>query len=209
MQQVLQSHVLLLVLMRITYPVLLRESNGWMLLHRPITNPVTQLFTYLTHNSPVAMQRTLALASHEGAFNFHIRNADPNTASRQKNYSTFQLSAVDLPKKIAESKQWAKKLIAWTPMANIDIDAVYDTLDERQKNLFLWVGHIMSRKNPMQIFADLWDPNLSDAQVVNLMSKRIQGGIPDIGHDVVKKTKSATAANYYAQMSKHGYESLA
>ncbi len=94
-------------------------------------------------------------------------------------------------------------------MANIDIDAVYDTLDERQKNLFLWVGHIMSRKNPMQIFADLWDPNLSDAQVVNLMSKRIQGGIPDIGHDVVKKTKSATAANYYAQMSKHGYESLA
>ncbi len=37
----------------------------------------------------------------------------------------------------------------------IDIDAVYDTLDERQKNLFLWVGHIMSRKNPMQIFADL------------------------------------------------------
>jgi hypothetical protein len=89
------------------------------------TGMATQLLFHVTKNSPIAMQRVLALASHEGAFHFGIRNADPNKASGQVNYSTFQLSAKDLPAKILEAKNGAKKLIAGTPLASMNIDTAY------------------------------------------------------------------------------------
>ncbi len=168
----------------------------------------TQFLCYKTNNSPVAMQRVMALASHEGGFHFGIRNADPTKTGPngwQLNRGTFQISGKDPEKKEAEAVAWLKKLTAGTPFAWINIDI----LDTRQRELALWIWYINTRKNPTQIFADLADPNLSDAQVVTLMSTRIQWGIPVIGQDVVKKTKNATAGQYFAQMSKHGYEPIA
>lgn len=172
---------------------------------------VTNAFMYLTHNSSAAMLRTVALAKHEGNLDFDIKNLDPNKASKQKNYSTFQLSAKNLDEKLAESKVGFRKLLANTPfsrMSDSGFDSIFASLDVRQQNLALWLGHIMSRPRPYEILKDLANPHLSDDQVANLMSKRIQGGIDAIGWGVVKQMKTAKAWDYFSAMRSHGYEPM-
>jgi peptidoglycan hydrolase-like protein with peptidoglycan-binding domain len=131
------------------------------------------------------VQRFLALGRHEGGLAFGRENLDPASGF---NIGTFQIGGAETSRADSQAK-YERNLNVGIQMYQNLVGKTIDrnSLTAADRDALAHVGYIQSERNPAygNLFAELGNRNLSDAQVVRLMSTKIQGGIDAIGEDVV------------------------
>lgn len=139
--------------------------------------------------------RMIALGKHEGALLFGRTNPDPASGS---NRGTFQIGGVASTAETTKSK-YDTMLALGAKIYQETLGETVDTakLNNADKDLIAHIGYIQERsnmfeKNPTAIFAKLGDPKLADSELVSLMHYKIQGGIADIGQNVLAMTRKGT-----------------
>lgn len=154
--------------------------------------PWTQLLIKIANAQPVFITRTIALARHEWWLNFGRENTDPNPT--QENIWTFQISAPsEWGKSARESVQIKYQKVLNTGIAmckEMGIQVDQASLTPAQKDLISWIWYVKLQRWGDATFAKLRDPNLSQDQLVELMSKTIQWWIAAIWNSVVSQMKS-------------------
>lgn len=155
------------------------------------------------------VKREMALAAHEGGFNWFRKNADPKSGH---NTGTFQIGGAGTTPQESLSIYNGKVTAGIKYYEKISGTSVSESnLTDADRDVFSHIGHLLERESifstknksyiawlqknpdwknkPGSIFAMLCDKSLSDDNVQTLMSTIIQGGIDAIGKDVVKKTR--------------------
>lgn len=154
--------------------------------------PWTQLAEKLSQWQSVFITRLIALARHEWWLNFGRTNQDPNPT--QQNIWTFQISAPAENGKTARQsveQKYADTLNAGIKMCESNwIQVDRNSLDAAQKDLLSWLWYINIQRWWESTFAKLRDTNLSDSELINLMSTTIQWGIAAIWNSVVNQMKN-------------------
>ncbi|MDD2486943.1 MAG: hypothetical protein PHS92_01050 [Candidatus Gracilibacteria bacterium] len=153
--------------------------------------PATRLLIKIDGGSTFAIKRMIALAKHEGGFKFGRRNPDPASGF---NIGTFQIGGSG-SNESDSLKKFNNCLDIGVKMAEENkIDVDFASLDNAQKDLLAHLGYIQEYRGGKDkgTFEKLKDPNLSDSEVIKLMSREIQGGIPAIGKSVVSQLENAS-----------------
>lgn len=156
--------------------------------------PATDLLVKIDGGSGVMIKRMIALGYHEGWLKFGRQNADPASGY---NYGTFQIgwSNSTPESSLRKYEQCMKSGITLAKQYGIDA-SMESIVDAGQKDLMTHLGYIESQRGWSNTFAMLKDPNLSDGELVHLMSTKIQGWIDAIWKSVVAQmqhTKIDTA----------------
>ena len=139
--------------------------------------------------------RMVALGKHEGGLLFGRTNKDPASGM---NRGTFQIGGVASTTESTKSKYDAM-LANGAKIYEKTFGEKLDTkdLNHADKDLIAHIGYIEGRSlayegSPEGLFQKLADPKLSDNELITLMHRKIQGGIPAIGQDVVAMTRKGT-----------------
>ncbi len=163
--------------------------------------PGTDLLIKIDWWSGVAIKRMIALAKHEGWFVFWRRNKDPKSWF---NIWTFQIWW-SWSTEADSLKKYNNCFNLWEKLAEEnDIPVDFAVMDNAQKDLLAHLWYINEyrwwkkdktewwKKDEVTTFDMLKDPNLTDSEVVHLMSTRIQWGIDAIWLSVVAQLNNAS-----------------
>lgn len=148
--------------------------------------PWTDLLIKIDGGNTVAIKRMITLAYHEGGLLFGRQNKDPASGF---NIGTFQIGWRDSTPESSLNKYesclqtWIK--LAGTKSVSVDYEAIKN--DPAQRDLLTHLGYIQLQRGGERTFDKLKDPNLSDGEVMKLMSDEIQVGIDAIGISVVSQ----------------------
>lgn len=150
----------------------------------------TDLLIKLDDGSGTAIKRMVALWWHEGRLDFWRQNPDPASGF---NIGTFQIGGSKTSKSDSLAK-YKDCYDAWVKLAKkhgIEAPPMYLARDPAQRDLLAHLGYIQSQRWWKATFDKLTNPNLTDKQVIALMSTKIQGGISAIGKSVVSQMKTS------------------
>lgn len=143
--------------------------------------PWTNLIIKLDNWSTFMIKRMVALAFHEWWFKFWRRNPDPSSGF---NIWTFQIWW-SWSTEADSLRKYNNCLSYWVNMAEEKwIDVNFADLSNAQKDLLAHMWYIQTQRWWEETFEKLRNPNLNYSEVVELMSKKIQWWIKDIGRSV-------------------------
>ena len=140
----------------------------------------------------VFVQRMIALGQHEGSLNFGRRNADPASGS---NIGTFQVGGAG-----TTAAQTQVRYDALLARGIREVEALGGpradarTLSPADRDIFAHIGHMTDRaanvyRRPADdLLRQMSNPDVRGEDLVTLVHNRVQGGIRDIGTDVVRMT---------------------
>ena len=151
--------------------------------------------------SGVFGQRVLAMGQHEGGLDFGRRNPDPAAGY---NNGTFQLGGRgSTPESTAANyeRQLTRGIEVYQNLSGKTVDRA--SLNVADKDVFAHIGYMATRGEeafrtplpPNQLLREMADPTITGDGLANLVSRRIQGGDPSIGADVVRMTDSRNGIN--------------
>lgn len=174
--------------------------------------PATNLLFAMSNNTPAMILRSIALAKHEGGLKFWLKNTDPNKKSAQINIWTFQISAKKNEIVNKRNKNLEEGLLllkehnisyeeAYFKKLNNYNDETWDSTQQKaQTDLLVWLWFIQKERGGKATLEKLADNTLSDNEIVDLMSSKIQWGIGAIGKDIVAQIKNWNT-DQYAQLA--------
>lgn len=145
--------------------------------------PATDLLIKLDDWDGTMIKRMIALGYHEGWLKFGRQNPDPASGY---NYWTFQIgwSKSTPESSMRKYEECMRAGIALAKRNGIDV-SMETIVDPGQKDLITHLGYIDSQRGWANTFAMLRDKNLSDWELIHLMSTKIQGWIDAIWKSVV------------------------
>ncbi len=152
------------------------------------TGPATDLLIAIDEGTGVMIKRMIALWYHEGWLKFGRQNPDPASGY---NYGTFQIGGSNSTPESSLLK-YNQCLEAWINLAKwYGISTSPESItDLAQKDLIAHLGYIDSQRWGNNTFTKLRDGSLSDGEVVDLMSNKIQWGISAIWKSVVSQIQN-------------------
>ena len=148
-----------------------RKFAVWALLKVCGDGPGTRYWLARDNGNGTGFLREMALGLHEGELSFGRVDSIYRT--------TFQISR----ESYESCLQVGKGIIE---SYGISVGDVY-SLPAAQQDMVAHVGHISGREDMLgDLMSQITDPSLSWGQVVDLMSRKIQGGITRIGQEVAR-----------------------